>query len=50
MGFELMRRAVSCGGIDGVDTSNVFSREESTTGFLCKEACLNFLFIVYVQN
>lgn len=49
MGFELMRRAVSCGAMDGVDTGSIFNREESTTGFLCKEVCLE-LFVAYVQN
>ena len=45
-----MRRVVPCGRIDGIDTGSVFNREESTTGFLCKEVCLELLFIAYVQN
>lgn len=44
MGFELiMRRAVPCGGIDGVETHSVLNREESITGFLREEMRLELL-------
>lgn len=36
MGFGLMGRAVLCGGMDGVDTSDLFNREESTAVFVMK--------------
>lgn len=50
MGFGLMGRAVPYGGINGVDTSGLSNREESTTGFVCKEVHLALFFTVYVQN
>lgn len=45
-----MRRALLCGGIDGVDTGSVLNREESTAGFLSKDLCLELLFTAFVQN
>lgn len=43
-----MRRAVLCGGIDGVDAGGVFNGGQRTTGLLCKEVSLEFMFAPYL--
>lgn len=46
----MVRRAVQCGGIDGVNAAGAFNTGQSTAGFLCKELSLEFMFAPYVQN
>jgi len=48
LGFELVRWAVPCGGIDDVDTGSVFNREEISAGLLCEGVCLELFFVAYV--
>lgn len=43
----MVRRAVLCGGIDGV-VAGVFNGGQRATGLLCKEVSLEFVFTPYV--